>query len=38
MCKDVFEKPKRCARKTEVFMQRQPSAGFFKKGIMISFA
>ena len=38
MCKDVFEKAKRRARKAEVFMQRQPSEGFFKKGIMINFA
>ena len=37
-CKDVFEKPKRRARKAEVFMQRQPSEGFFKKGILINFA
>ena len=38
MCNNVFEKAKRRAGKAEVFMQKQPSEGFFKKGVMRNFA
>ena len=38
MCNNVFEKAKRRAGKTEVFMPKQPSEGFFKKGVMRNFA
>ena len=37
MCNNVFEKVKRRAGKAEVFMQMQPSKGFFKKGGMRNF-
>ena len=38
MCKHVSEKAKRRAGKAEVFMQKQPSEGFFKKSVMRNFA
>ena len=38
MCNNVFEKAKRRAGKAEVFMQKQPSEVFFKKGFMRNFA
>ena len=34
ICNKVFEKVKRGAGKAEVFMQKQPSERFFKKGVM----
>ena len=37
MCNNVFEKTKRRAGKAEVFMQKQPSEGFFKRGVMRNF-
>ena len=38
MCNYVFEMVKRGAGKAEVFMQKQPSEGFFKRGVMRNFA
>ena len=38
MCSNVFEKAKSRAEKAEVFMQKQPSEGFLKKGVMRNFA
>ena len=38
MCNNDFEKAKRGAGKAEVFMQKQPSEEFFKKGVMRNFA
>ena len=38
MCKNVFEKAKRRAGKGEVLMQKQPSEGFLKRGVMRNFA
>ena len=38
MCNNVFEKAKRRTGKAEVFMQKQPSEGFFKKDVMRNFA
>ena len=38
MCNNVFEKAKHRAGKAEVFMQKQPSEGFFKKGVTRNFA
>ena len=38
MCNNVFEKAKRRAGNAEVFMQKQPPEGFFKKGDMRNFA
>ena len=37
MC-NAFEKAKRRAGKAEVFMQKQPSEGFFKRRVMRNFA
>ena len=38
MCDIVFEKMKGCGGTERVFMEKQPSVGFFKKGVMRSFA
>ena len=38
MCNNVFEKAKRRAGKAKVFMQKQPSEWFFKKGVIRNFA
>ena len=38
MCNDVFEMAKCGAGKAELFMQKQPSEGFLKSGVMRNFA
>ena len=38
MRNNVFEKAKRRTGTAEVFMQKQPSAGFFMKDVMRNFA
>ena len=38
MCNNVFEMAKRGAGKAELFMQKQPSEGFLKRGVMRNFA